>query len=210
MQGCGLEPVCKLRANDGKLALGFFKSAIQLSETVLVAASCNPLECCWRRQVDHWTLIWLAYVALPACFACRSATLSCSETAGAINLISLRSFSAEVWTSVRSICYGSHRLAVSLQELSRLDGSCRTTHFCILPLFWQRALSSCWPAGFWLDGHVCHRNRQTQPSEVMAANWELTIQRSSAHHSTTPPRLRGLCFGRPFATSVLVPGPGQT
>ena len=23
-------------------------------------------------EVDHWTLIWLAYVALPACFACGS------------------------------------------------------------------------------------------------------------------------------------------
>ncbi|CAJ1337180.1 unnamed protein product [Effrenium voratum] len=36
-------------------------------------------------KVDHWTLIWMAYVALPACF---------------------------VWTSVRSICHGSHRLAL--------------------------------------------------------------------------------------------------
>ncbi|CAE7205826.1 gpr89 [Symbiodinium natans] len=42
-------------------------------------------------KVDHWTLIWLAYVALPACF---------------------------VWTSVRSICYGSHRLAFASAVLS--------------------------------------------------------------------------------------------
>ena len=42
-------------------------------------------------KVDHWTLIWLSYVVLPASF---------------------------VWTAVRSICYGSHRLALASALLS--------------------------------------------------------------------------------------------
>lgn len=46
--------------------------------------------------MDHWTLIFLAYVVLPASF---------------------------VWTSVRSICYGSPRLAFG-------------SVFVALPVFW--------------------------------------------------------------------------
>ncbi|CAE8677957.1 unnamed protein product, partial [Polarella glacialis] len=61
-----------------------------------LAGAVDPVVGALAWKVDHWTLICLSYVALPACF---------------------------VWTSVRSVCNGSHRLAMASAVIS-------------LPLFW--------------------------------------------------------------------------
>ncbi|CAE7018140.1 GTG2 [Symbiodinium sp. KB8] len=71
-------------------------------------------------KVDHWTLIWLAYVALPACF---------------------------VWTSVRSICYGSHRLAFASAVLS-------------LPPFWY---------AIYISGRLIHIDSVSFSADLLMA-----------------------------------------
>eukprot|EP00438_Fugacium_kawagutii_P014579 Skav210157 [mRNA] locus=scaffold1811:28618:30363:+ [translate_table: standard] len=71
-------------------------------------------------KVDHWTLIWLSYVVLPASF---------------------------VWTAVRSICYGSHRLALASALLS-------------LPPFWY---------AIYLSGKLIHIDSVSFSADLLVA-----------------------------------------
>mmetsp|Transcript_46568 Transcript_46568/g.101381 ORF Transcript_46568/g.101381 Transcript_46568/m.101381 type:complete len:516 (+) Transcript_46568:58-1605(+) len=71
-------------------------------------------------KVDHWTLIWLSYVVLPASF---------------------------VWTAVRSICYGSHRLALASALLS-------------LPPFWY---------AIYLSGKLIHIDSVNFSADLLVA-----------------------------------------
>ncbi|CAK9004730.1 3-glucosyltransferase (Dolichyl-P-Glc:Man9GlcNAc2-PP-dolichyl glucosyltransferase) (Asparagine-linked glycosylation protein 6 homolog) (Dol-P-Glc:Man(9)GlcNAc(2)-PP-Dol alpha-1 [Durusdinium trenchii] len=71
-------------------------------------------------KVDHWTLIFLAYVVLPASF---------------------------VWTSVRSICYGSPRLAFG-------------SVFVALPVFWY---------SIYLSGRLIHIDSVHLSADLLVA-----------------------------------------
>ena len=71
-------------------------------------------------KVDHWTLIWLSYVVLPASF---------------------------VWTAVRSICYGSHRLALASALLA-------------LPPFWY---------AIYLSGKLIHIDSVNFSADLLVA-----------------------------------------
>ena len=71
-------------------------------------------------KVDHWTLIWLSYVVLPASF---------------------------VWTAVRAICYGSHRVALASAVLS-------------LPVFWY---------AIYLSGKLIHIDSVSFSADLLVA-----------------------------------------